>query len=140
MTPDLTAPTPTSSLLTTAPCPSCDGRSTPGARDALSPHMFDAPARWTPCVHDAAARLAGSPIRQLALAEGRDDVVYLAGGLPATDLLPARSLADAAGRVLSAGDGLLYGDSAGDPRLLHELAILLQRFINKGVLMGAVKG
>jgi 2-aminoadipate transaminase len=71
----------------------------------------------------------GSAIRDLLTLTARDDVLSLAGGLPAADLLPRGRIAVAADRALSSPASVQYGEIAGLARLrdvaaAHETARL----------------
>ena len=62
-----------------------------------------------------AARTAeSSAIRDLLRHADRDDVLSLAGGLPAAERFPVAAISEAASLVLARGDGLQYGLSEGD--------------------------
>ncbi|MCW0212857.1 MAG: PLP-dependent aminotransferase family protein [Pseudonocardia sp.] len=55
----------------------------------------------------------GSAIRDLLTLTARDDVLSLAGGLPAADLLPRERIAAAAARALASPASVQYGETAG---------------------------
>nr|WP_211178144.1 PLP-dependent aminotransferase family protein [Pseudonocardia acidicola] len=55
----------------------------------------------------------GSAIRDLLTLTARDDVLSLAGGLPAADQLPRERIAVAAERALRAAGSVQYGETAG---------------------------
>ncbi|MEK6440211.1 aminotransferase-like domain-containing protein [Pseudonocardia sp. T1-2H] len=64
----------------------------------------------------------GSAIRDLLTLTARDDVLSLAGGLPAADLLPRERIAVAADRALSSPASVQYGETAGLARLRDVVA------------------
>lgn len=65
-------------------------------------------------IESAALRgVRGSAIRDLLAVTERPGVLSLAGGLPATELIPAERIADAATRVLGHRDALQYTTSRG---------------------------
>lgn len=55
----------------------------------------------------------GSAIRDLLTLTARDDVLSLAGGLPAVDQLPRERIAEATARALAAPAAVQYGETAG---------------------------
>ncbi|MGH3613839.1 MAG: PLP-dependent aminotransferase family protein [Pseudonocardia sp.] len=59
----------------------------------------------------------GSAIRDLLALTARDDVISLAGGLPAADLLPRERIAEAAEHALADPANLQYGETPGLARL-----------------------
>lgn len=72
-----------------------------------------------------AARLAGirgSAIRDLLTLTARDDVLSLAGGLPAADLMPRGRIAEAADRALRSPAAVQYSETAGLARLREVVA------------------
>ncbi len=62
----------------------------------------------------AARSAESSAIRDLLRHADRDDVLSLAGGLPAAERFPVAAITEAASLVLARGDGLQYGLSEGD--------------------------
>ena len=62
----------------------------------------------------AVCSVQSSAIRDLLRHADRDDVLSLAGGLPAAERFPVAAITEAASRVLARGDGLQYGLSEGD--------------------------
>ena len=62
-------------------------------------------------------RAESSAIRDLLRHADRDDVISLAGGIPAPHLFPAAALAEIAGRRYGAGEGLQYGLTEGEIEL-----------------------
>ncbi|MBY6413836.1 PLP-dependent aminotransferase family protein [Rhodococcus sp. BP-252] len=54
-----------------------------------------------------------SAIRDLLALTARDDVISLAGGLPATELIPAQRVREAAAAVLSEPQAVQYGETPG---------------------------
>ncbi|MFR9801365.1 PLP-dependent aminotransferase family protein [Pseudonocardia sp. RS010] len=72
-----------------------------------------------------AARLSGirgSAIRDLLTLTARDDVLSLAGGLPAADLMPRERIAEAAERALASPTAVQYSETAGLGRLREVVA------------------
>ncbi|ADG77625.1 PLP-dependent aminotransferase family protein [Tsukamurella paurometabola] len=65
----------------------------------------------------AVRAVRGSAIRDLLAVADRPDVISLAGGLPAPELLPTRRVAEAAERALTAPSVLQYGLTTGAPAL-----------------------
>ncbi|MEM9203104.1 MAG: PLP-dependent aminotransferase family protein [Actinomycetota bacterium] len=65
----------------------------------------------------AARSAESSAIRDLLRHADRDDVLSLAGGLPAAERFPVAAISEAASLVLARGDGLQYGLSEGDAGL-----------------------
>ncbi|WP_076477443.1 aminotransferase-like domain-containing protein [Williamsia sterculiae] len=61
----------------------------------------------------ALSSIRGSAIRDLLRVTERPDVLSMAGGLPATDLIPSDRIAEAASRVISEASALQYTVSAG---------------------------
>lgn len=59
----------------------------------------------------------GSAIRDLLTLTARPDVISLAGGLPAPDLLPRERIAEAAAAILTDPASVQYGETAGLARL-----------------------
>jgi 2-aminoadipate transaminase len=68
------------------------------------------------------AAVRGSAIRDLLTLTASADVLGLAGGLPAADLLPRERVAEAAGAALTDPASLQYGETAGLARLREVLA------------------
>ena len=74
------------------------------------------PSSTTPTVpiESAALRgIRGSAIRDLLAVTEQPEVLSLAGGLPATDLIPSDRIADAAARTIGRPDALQYTTSRG---------------------------
>jgi 2-aminoadipate transaminase len=59
------------------------------------------------------AAVRGSAIRDLLTLTARDDVLSLAGGLPAADALPRARIAEAAARALTGPAAVQYSETAG---------------------------
>lgn len=70
----------------------------------------------------AAGAVRGSAIRDLLALTARPDVISLAGGLPAADLMPRERIARAAATALADPAALQYGETAGLARLREVLA------------------
>ncbi len=68
------------------------------------------------------ASLSSSAIRDLLALTARDDVISLAGGLPATDLIPIDRIAAAADAVLRSPDAVQYCETAGHRTLRSVIA------------------
>ncbi|MGF0309423.1 PLP-dependent aminotransferase family protein [Rhodococcus sp. IEGM1428] len=68
------------------------------------------------------ASLSSSAIRDLLALTARDDVISLAGGLPATDLIPVDRIAAAADAVLRSPDAVQYCETAGHRTLRSVIA------------------
>ncbi|KQU58860.1 aspartate aminotransferase [Rhodococcus sp. Leaf278] len=68
------------------------------------------------------ASLSSSAIRDLLALTARDDVISLAGGLPATDLIPIDRIAAAAEAVLRSPDSVQYCETAGHRTLRSVIA------------------
>ncbi|CCQ17169.1 putative aminotransferase [Rhodococcus sp. AW25M09] len=66
--------------------------------------------------------LSSSAIRDLLALTARDDVISLAGGLPATDLIPVDRIAAAAEAALRTPDALQYCETRGHGTLRSVLA------------------
>lgn len=64
----------------------------------------------------------GSAIRDLLTLTARPDVISLAGGLPAADLLPRERIAVAAAAALTEPAAVQYGETAGLARLRSTIA------------------
>lgn len=64
-----------------------------------------------------AQRVSSSAIRDLLTLTSRPDVISLAGGLPAAELLPHNRIAEAAQRVLGDPSALQYTETTGLPAL-----------------------
>jgi 2-aminoadipate transaminase len=69
-----------------------------------------------------AAAVRGSAIRDLLTLTARPDVISLAGGLPAADLLPRERIATAAAAALGDPASVQYGETAGTRVLRDVLA------------------
>ena len=59
------------------------------------------------------ADVRGSAIRDLLTLTARPEVISLAGGLPAADLLPRERIAAAAARALTDPRAVQYAETAG---------------------------
>lgn len=70
----------------------------------------------------ASRAVRGSAIRDLLSLTSRPEVISLAGGLPATDLLPRERIATAAAAALADPAAVQYGETAGLPSLRAVLA------------------
>lgn len=81
-----------------------------------------APALSTLPLSRRAAAVRGSAIRDLLALTARPDVISLAGGLPAPELLPRERIASAAAEALTGAGSLQYGETAGLARLRAVLA------------------
>ena len=68
------------------------------------------------------AAVRGSAIRDLLTLTARPDVISLAGGLPAADLLPRARIAEAVAEALTDPAAVQYGETAGSARLREVLA------------------
>ncbi|MBY4128671.1 PLP-dependent aminotransferase family protein [Rhodococcus fascians] len=68
------------------------------------------------------ASLSSSAIRDLLALTARDDVISLAGGLPASDLIPVDRIAAAADAVLRSPDAVQYCETAGHRTLRRVIA------------------
>jgi 2-aminoadipate transaminase len=68
------------------------------------------------------ADVRGSAIRDLLTLTARPEVISLAGGLPAADLLPRERIAVAAGRALADPAAVQYAETAGIAPLRETLA------------------
>ncbi len=66
-------------------------------------------------------------IRDLLVHARAEDIISLAGGLPATEMLPAERLSATAAQVLLDPSAAQYGPSAGEPALREALALDLSR-------------
>ncbi|MCE0767940.1 PLP-dependent aminotransferase family protein [Pseudonocardia kujensis] len=89
----------------------------------LRPPTSTTPAGSPPVA--LAARLAGirgSAIRDLLTLTARDDVLSLAGGLPAADLMPRERIAAAADRALRSPAAVQYSETAGLAELREVVA------------------
>jgi 2-aminoadipate transaminase len=90
----------------------------------LRPAAAPVPATGAPPIA-LAARLAGirgSAIRDLLTLTARDDVLSLAGGLPAADLMPRGRIAEAADRALRSPAAVQYSETAGLAHLREVVA------------------
>ena len=67
------------------------------------------------------AAVRGSAIRDLLTLTARPEVISLAGGLPAADLLPRERIAAAAARALTDPAAVQYAETAGSPRCARPL-------------------
>jgi len=98
----------------------------PAGRSTALPIQDVHPVRSTPRhpVHlsSAATAVCGSAIRDLLSLTSRPDVISLAGGLPAADLMPRERIATAAATALTDPGSIQYGETAGQPRLRAVLA------------------
>ncbi|GAB2656497.1 PLP-dependent aminotransferase family protein [Gordonia jinhuaensis] len=84
------------------------------------PHPMTLP---TPPPESAAVRgVRGSAIRDLLAVTERPGVLSLAGGLPATELIPGLRIAEAAARVMGSSDALQYTTSRGATRCREAVA------------------
>lgn len=70
----------------------------------------------------ASHAVRGSAIRDLLFLTSRPEVVSLAGGLPAADLMPRERIAAAAATALTDPASVQYGETAGLPALREVLA------------------
>ncbi|GAA3235185.1 PLP-dependent aminotransferase family protein [Pseudonocardia petroleophila] len=70
----------------------------------------------------ASRAVRGSAIRDLLALTSRPEVISLAGGLPAADLMPRGRIADAAAAALADPASIQYGETAGLPALRAVLA------------------
>ncbi|GGG13096.1 aminotransferase [Rhodococcoides trifolii] len=68
------------------------------------------------------SQVRGSAIRDLLTLTARDDVISLAGGLPAPELMPHRRIRDAASRAFDAAGVLQYSETSGVRRLRAVIA------------------
>lgn len=75
-----------------------------------------------PTLSRSARAVPGSAIRDLLALAARDDVISLAGGLPAADLMPRERIAAAAATALTDPASVQYGETAGLARLREVLA------------------
>lgn len=57
--------------------------------------------------------IASSAIRDLLSLTAREDVISLAGGLPATELIPVQRIREAAADVLAESSAVQYGETSG---------------------------
>lgn len=76
----------------------------------------------SPTLSTAARAVRGSAIRDLLALTARPDVISLAGGLPAADLLPRERIAAAAADALADPAAGQYGETAGHAGLREVLA------------------
>ncbi|WP_214404911.1 PLP-dependent aminotransferase family protein [Pseudonocardia lacus] len=76
----------------------------------------------SPTISARTAGVRGSAIRDLLTLTARPDVISLAGGLPAADLLPRERIAAAAARALTDPAAVQYGETAGLARLREVVA------------------
>ncbi|GEL24014.1 aminotransferase [Pseudonocardia sulfidoxydans NBRC 16205] len=83
---------------------------------SLAPHPYPLSAR----LRD----VRGSAIRDLLTLTARADVLSLAGGLPAADLLPRTRIADATARALAAPGAVQYSETAGVAALREVVAAI----------------
>lgn len=70
----------------------------------------------------ASHAVRGSAIRDLLALTSRPEVISLAGGLPAADLMPRARIAEAAAAALADPASIQYGETAGLPALRAVLA------------------
>ena len=75
------------------------------------PHSTTIPA--VPNESAALRAVRGSAIRNLLAVTEQPEMLSLAGGLPATDLIPTDRIADAAARVMGRPGALQYTTSRG---------------------------
>ena len=68
------------------------------------------------------AAVLGSAIRDLLTLTARPEVISLAGGLPAADLLPRERIAAAAARALTDPAAVQYAETAGIGALRETVA------------------
>lgn len=78
------------------------------------------------------ASLTSSAIRDLLALTARDDVISLAGGLPATDLIPIDRIAAAAEAVLRRSDAVQYCETSGH-RTLRSVVAARETLARRGV-------
>ena len=89
---------------------------------ARSPVPVAGAAVARPPLSRAATRVPSSAIRDLLALTAADDVLSLAGGLPALGHVDDSVMADIAGRVVGDPDGLQYGPTEGWPALRDWIA------------------
>jgi 2-aminoadipate transaminase len=75
-----------------------------------------------PVVSSRVAAVRGSAIRDLLTLTARPEVISLAGGLPAADLLPRDRIAQAVAAALTDPASVQYGETAGLARLREVVA------------------
>lgn len=80
--------------------------------------------------------LSSSAIRDLLALTAREDVISLAGGLPATDLIPVDRIAAAAESVLRSPDAVQYCETAGH-RTLRGVIASRESTVRTGVAAAA---
>ena len=80
------------------------------------------PSHPNPGLARRADSLSSSAIRDLLALTAREDVISLAGGLPATDLIPVERLAAAAEAALRTPDAVQYCETRGHGTLRSVLA------------------
>jgi 2-aminoadipate transaminase len=76
----------------------------------------------SPAISARTAGVRGSAIRDLLTLTARPEVISLAGGLPAADLLPRERIARAAADALTDPAAVQYGETAGLARLREVVA------------------
>ncbi|WP_072807402.1 aminotransferase-like domain-containing protein [Rhodococcoides yunnanense] len=77
--------------------------------------------------------IESSAIRDLLALTARDDVISLAGGLPATELIPVDRVREAAHAVLGESSSVQYGETSGWRRLREVVAALQSSVIGRAV-------
>lgn len=96
-----------------------DAPSVPSTRKcAMTPGI---PPSTVP-LSQAAREIPSSAIRDLLALTARPDVISLAGGLPAADLMPRDRIAQAAAAALTEPAAIQYGETAGTARLRRVIA------------------
>ncbi|GAA2554545.1 aminotransferase-like domain-containing protein [Pseudonocardia hydrocarbonoxydans] len=93
----------------------------------------------------ASRAVRGSAIRDLLSLTSRSEVISLAGGLPAADLLPRERIAAAAAAALTDPAAVQYGETAGLPSLravltAHETALCGRPVTDVVVTSGSQQG
>ena len=87
---------------------------------SLDPSSFDS----SPRLSSRMAGLRSSAIRDLLTLTARPEVISLAGGLPATELVPRERIAEAAHRALADPRSVQYGETSGWAPLRETVAAL----------------
>lgn len=77
--------------------------------------------------------IQSSAIRDLLALTARDDVISLAGGLPATELIPAERIREAAHTVLAGSSSVQYGETSGWRGLRDIVAARESRFLGRSI-------
>jgi 2-aminoadipate transaminase len=97
-------------------------RTAPPALSTQDVHPSDRPREVPVLLSTASRAVRGSAIRDLLALTSRPEVISLAGGLPAADLMPRERIAAAAATALTDPAAVQYGETAGLARLRAVLA------------------